>query len=48
MLVTAIAHFSVVFYLDSLSATGSQVPAMVREWPRNSAITTSPAVTLTS
>ena len=28
------------FSLAAVSATGSQVPAMVREWPRNSAITT--------
>ena len=36
------------FCVAALSALGSHVPAMVREWPRNSAITTSPAVTRTS
>src|SRR5262249_47665240 len=36
------------FFLVSVSPVGSHVPPMVRECPRNSAITSSPAVTRTS
>jgi hypothetical protein len=47
MLVTAMTRF-LNPYLLAASAAGSHVPAMVREWPRNSAITVSSAVTRTS
>src|SRR5256885_7163076 len=35
-------------YFLLVSTVGSHVPATVREWPRNSAITESPTVTRTS